>query len=411
MGLIILILGCLLGCTPHLSLYSNNFDYGYDAQNPLQVSHRIFYGNKASQGLVFLKIETKKIGKAASVKTLFEKYQIGFSVLSNYRQFLKDYTDTVEQSQVVKDPIDGSYIVRLFFNAEANTEQFLAITIIDKVTQKGQIYDVSLNLNNESHFYKYGFFKLGYPFPQTKNFCKAGDTLFVAPFAPSGDSLFVKFYKDAFPAALPAMAVNANLPKPLAIDKRYKVGVRQLLRFSEPGLYFFQEDTSTRKGVGLLVEPDDFPLITRSSELVPPLIYITTRDERARLNSSEKVKDILDQFWLEIGGSYDQARKLIKDFYEGVEMANIQFSNFKEGWRTDRGMVMAVFGKPTKVFRDQQQEEWVYEKGPGQPDLSFVFVKRPTIFHPDNFELVRSAEYERIWYGTVEQWRRGVLRK
>ncbi len=407
----IILIGLLPACTPHLSLYSNNFEYGYDVQNPLQLSYRTFFGSKPEEGIVFLKIETKKISKSASVKSLFEKYQLGYTVVSNYRQYLRDYSDTIEFNQVVKDPGDGSYIIRLFYNAAVSNEQFLALTITDKVTRRGQVYDINLNMNDESLFNKYGFFKMGYPFPITRNRCLAGDTVFVAPFSKSTDSLYVKYYKDNFPVALPAMAINATPSKPVLVEKRFKIGVRQLVVFNEPGLYFFQEDSATRKGVGLLVETEKFPLLTRSSELVQPLIYITTREERSRLNSAEKVKEILDQFWLEIGGNYDQARKLIKDYYEGVETANVHFSNFKEGWRTDRGMVMTVFGKPTKVFRDQQQEEWIYEKGPGQPDLNFVFVKRPTIFHPDNFELVRSAEYERLWYGTVEQWRRGVLRK
>jgi GWxTD domain-containing protein len=176
-------------------------------------------------------------------------------------------------------------------------------------------------------------------------------------------------------------------------------------------LYYVQEDTTSNVGFTFLVLPHKYPRLTQAPELAQPLVYITTRDERTKLQTSAAPKLNLDQFWQDVGGNREHARALIRDYYGHVEGANQHFTTFKEGWKTDQGIILTVFGAPDKVLRDDNRETWYYDKTSTAPATSFVFVRRPTIFTLDNYELVRYPEYDQIWYATVEQWRKGILKQ
>jgi GWxTD domain-containing protein len=129
------------------------------------------------------------------------------------------------------------------------------------------------------------------------------------------------------------------------------------------------------------------------------------------MNNSLKPKFTLDSFWLSIGGSEDYSRKLIKTFYQKVEYANRSFTSHKEGWKTDRGMVYIIFGKPDAVYRHNDQEEWDYENV-NDNSLTFSFRKRNDLYsNDDEYELVRKPVYESYWKFMVERWRKGNIIK
>jgi hypothetical protein len=63
---------------------------------------------------------------------------------------------------------------------------------------------------------------------------------------------------------------------------------------TEPGLYFFREDTNAVNGIGILIVDNRFPRMTRPEELVKPLIYISTNNEIKELVSTQAPKKTLD---------------------------------------------------------------------------------------------------------------------
>ena len=119
----------------------------------------------------------------------------------------------------------------------------------------------------------------------------------------------------------------------------------------------------------------------------------------------------IDQFWLKSNSMKNAARKLIKDYFENIELANQLFSSHKEGWKTDQGMVMAIYGPPPMVYRNWDQETWQYDKTPNTESTIFHFNRRPYDKDPNVWEMNRYNEYDRIWYGVVELWRKGVINR
>jgi hypothetical protein len=90
----------------------------------------------------------------------------------------------------------------------------------------------------------------------------------------------------------------------------------------------------------------------------------------------------------------------MRNYFKRVEIANQYFTSYKEGWKTDRGMIFVVFGLPDAVYRTSASEIWEYAV---QGDkVSFTFVRSATLFDPDNYVLIRKKKVEDIWLQAVD---------
>jgi hypothetical protein len=73
------------------------------------------------------------------------------------------------------------------------------------------------------------------------------------------------------------------------------------------------------------------------------------------------------------------------------------------------GMVMAIFGPPFQVFRSRDAEVWIYDKGHGPENAVFYFFRKEAGNFADIWELKRLSDYDKIWYGVVDLWRKGLI--
>jgi hypothetical protein len=88
-----------------------------------------------------------------------------------------------------------------------------------------------------------------------------------------------------------------------------------------------------------------------------------------------------------------------------VEIANYRFTSFKEGWKTDRGMIFIIFGAPDEVQVNGAQEIWGYKN----PRQQFYFTKAGSVYCPDHSVLVREKDYAEYWYQTIDLWRKSRM--
>ena len=213
----------------------------------------------------------------------------------------------------------------------------------------------------------------------------------------------VSFYDDNFPPAAPGFSVaQARVSPVIRSDSVYEVNGRETMKFSQKGLYLLQKDTTSLKGFAVRAE-QDYPQYSRLSSLVGPLIYISTRQEYERLAGSQGNKKAFDRVVLSIAGEIDRAKTLMRNYFRRVELANRYFTSYKEGWKTDRGMVYIIFGKPDQVYRFNDREVWNYDNS--QFEVRFNFSRSTSLFDPDNFVLIREKKYESTWYEVVDLWR------
>ena len=89
-------------------------------------------------------------------------------------------------------------------------------------------------------------------------------------------------------------------------------------------------------------------------------------------------------------------------------MANKLFSTFKEGWKTDRGMMYVIFGEPDEVIRNGREEVWYYTKGPDNDKLLFSFSMIRSPYAERQYVLKRDPNLSDPWMKAVKYWRQGM---
>jgi GWxTD domain-containing protein len=242
--------------------------------------------------------------------------------------------------------------------------------------------------------------------PVYQNFITTSDKLLVRSYSPTDSVILVnRFELDFMPAAPPMSMSKPEVPRTIAVAESDTLVASDTLSFEREGLYLFNPGSAFARG--LVVLPGKYPLVTRADELIPPLIYLTTSQEREALFKAPDPKAAVDAFWLEVGGNESTARELIRTYYKRVEMANKLYTAHKAGWATDRGMIYIVYGRPSSVSQVGPNITWIYRESDTSPYIKFVFTKKENNFTENYYELIRRREYEDSWYSSVAKWRAG----
>jgi len=174
------------------------------------------------------------------------------------------------------------------------------------------------------------------------------------------------------------------------------------------GIYQILESKNTENGMSVLAFENDFPKINTAKDMISPLKYFCTNEEFLQLNKIKNQKIAIDKFWLNrTKGEEGQARRIINTFYKRVEDANTFFTSYKAGWKTDRGMIMIVFGAPNIIYQSKEGESWIYGEKNNAFSLNFTFTKMENKFTNNDYQLNRSLYFKNIWNTAQNAWRDG----
>lgn len=220
---------------------------------------------------------------------------------------------------------------------------------------------------------------------------------------PASSPLFVSFYKTDFPAASPPFADLEKKPdRFMFYDSSFKVNPGSKFTPQKPGLYLFQQDTNAAEGFAFRCVNEIYPKFSKISDLIGPMIFVTTQDEYTALLNTQGEKAKFDKVILDITGDQDRAKNFIRNYFRRVELANIYFSSFKQGWKTDRGMIYLIFGIPDEVSMNDGTEIWFYKA----TKQSFTFVKSGSVYDPENYVLLRDKRFMEPWFSKVDLLRK-----
>jgi GWxTD domain-containing protein len=213
----------------------------------------------------------------------------------------------------------------------------------------------------------------------------------------------VSYYNDEFPAAAPPFSeVQARVSKAMQSDSTFHLPSGSDVSFAMKGLYLIQKDTSSLDGFAFRAE-EDYPQYTNLTNLAGPLIYICTKQEYDRLALAKGNKKAFDRVILNMASDPERAKRLMRSYFRRVELANQYFTSYKEGWKTDRGMIYIIFGVPNEVYKFSDREVWRYDNE--QIKKTFNFSKSTSLFDPDNYVLIRENKYKDDWYEVIDLWR------
>ncbi|VXD19295.1 GWxTD domain-containing protein [Marinoscillum sp. 108] len=369
---------CLASVSHALDLSRINLGFQYDLSAGMTISHRVVEVNEGVA--VYFRVSTDSLGAWQSHFLLQERYNsLKHDTLSNYT------LDTLQIS------LSSGYFK---LTLPQSSKALLLISMVD--------------LNRG--LYRIGDVRISTPVGFTPNLPLDERGLPIFDSYVTGESvriagevgeLHAYQYLDDFGSADPPMGLMKPIAPSLSIDSSFYFE-GELVSMENYHFYLIQEDTLAQTALTLLKCPAYYPEFKRLDELIGPLTYITTPTELKAISDSQS-KKIFENFWLNTYGTKFRAKNAIRVFYKQVEDANRLFTDYKQGWKTDRGMIYIIFGLPDQVFRNESTEVWKYNDGP-----EFEFIRISTLFTPTMYTLKRDRQYERLWYSQVGDLRKGL---
>ncbi len=219
----------------------------------------------------------------------------------------------------------------------------------------------------------------------------------------SGKPLHVDYHKTIFDVASPPFADKQAKPDRFMFpDSAFTIESGAKINFKKEGLYLVQQDTIASEGIAFRVVKDNFPKFTKIEDLAVPLIFVCTKEEHDQLLDAKDDKSKFDKVILDITKDKDRAKNFMRSYFRRVELSNLYFSSYKEGWKTDRGMIYLIFGLPDEVSKTGQKEIWYYKNSQAR----FTFAKAGSVYDPENYILVRNNNFMETWFNTIDLWRK-----
>ena len=382
-----------------------------DSKNSLHPQFLIYHNNESTSQL-FFQVATEDVLYSRS--TINQPFSA--KILLEYIVFQKDHKQIIDSGSILitdqylknkKTRIDTNFI----FNFSKSEEGFLDLRISDINRSREFRKTLSIDKFSESS-------RQFYMITDTSNqilfddFFFEGQSILIKSHF-NNDKLYATKNKTVFPLSPPPFTKSAqpSFPDNISFTEELNFNSKNIIFYDLPneGFVFFQLDTLNDLGFTLFNFHNDYPLLKSAEQLIPPLRYLTTKDEFDLLVSSINPKVAVDKYWLSNATSKERARTLIRVFYSRVEFANKLFSCHLEGWKTDRGMISIIFGTPSYTSLVRNSEVWIYGDENNIHSLKFVFDQKPNPFSSNDYVLSRNYSYKNPWYRAVESWRNGKV--
>jgi GWxTD domain-containing protein len=323
---------------------------------------------------------------------------------------------------IVKDSGRQEYVYNLPLKVEKGVEYVAEVKILDRlrlIVAQDFVEFNTLSYNNRYNFRVEGHFDKNELFSSVLRIDEYVNLLYSRGHI---DSLYISFYKsfrevpDPPSMLLPEKTLDYDPLQFVAIP--YSDSLPMM--FPKEGIYLCSIARNIKDGFTFLNLGSTYPKVTTPEKMIEPLIYLTSQDELAELKSAVKPKAALDDFWIKCGGNVDKARELIRIFYTRVLYSNYYFTSYKDGWRSERGMIYIIYGPPDKVYKTADGESWGYKKPVIKSKwggrytvtdsyLFFNFKKRENIFSDNDFYLSRSETLVTFWDKAIASWRKGIV--
>ncbi len=338
------------------------------------------------------------------------KYGLAYAFILDYSAKDKSETRVLNIDEENVSVKNGQ--INFYFDLKKPKTELISIVLkIELNARNGAVKslnEITVRLNSIRTSDNYALFDGD--FVVLKNYAALSDTLMLKSLSGESRTFNMVQYVHDFDYAMSPVVVGQRIsPKPLYVDSIIPVATNQKFVIGRKVLCSFIKDTTDRTGISLLTVDERFPKYTKPEDLVKPLAYISTNQEYRGLSMSADAKKALDQYWLSLhNGNQITAKRSIKQLYQKVNEANQLFTGYKEGWKTDKGMIYIVMGYPDVVRFTKDKEIWAYTHQAKFSEVNFTFSKRPNQFIEDHYELNRFADFQQVWFPAVDAIRTGA---
>jgi GWxTD domain-containing protein len=323
---------------------------------------------------------------------------------------------------IVKEEGKVDYVFTIPLSVKPGFEYLAEVKILDRI--RSLVVQAFIPFNTLSEKNRYNFIARGY-FQKNELFnpvLRVNEFVSLLYLKSHIDSLYISYYRP--------LREIPDPPSMLLPEKTIDYGPDTIvslpysdtlpMMFPKEGIYLCSTGREIKEGYTFFNFGVTYPEMTTPEVMIEPLAYLTTEDELNTLRSSAKPKVALDEFWIKCGGNVDKARELIRIYYTRVLYANYYFTSYKEGWRTERGMIYLIYGPPDKVYKSSEGENWGYRKPVIKSSwgytykveeqyLFFNFKKKNNIFTDNDYYLSRNESLVTLWDQAVASWKRGIV--
>lgn len=386
------------------------------AQRSLEnLNQALRYSRYSRLGLKIIPI--KKSETTFTVQLLAEKIEenpeinnfiFSYVLLDSYSEDIPEGEIAILTENDLKYDTDRHWVFEKEINIPAeNLTSIILFSALD--SRQGDEYYYHLDLKS-SYVFDHPNFGAFYAnqvgFDQT--YLNRGQSLLFK--STSGPSLHSFYYPMDFSIPFPPMETKpANVPRELEVIDEGDFLENVPKSMEKIGYYFLQSDTSRAAGLLIKTTHESYPKIKDWEEMVDMVTYISTRKEHENLLRAEDKKKALDEYWIGLTRNPDTSKELIREYFRQIEFANILFTDFKSGWKTDRGMVYVVMGPPNEVKFFLDREVWSYGGLGESSKIRFTFARVKNVLTPHYYSLNRSRAYQPVWFKNISLWRSGKM--
>jgi GWxTD domain-containing protein len=356
-------------------------------------------GNK-----ILLQMPVEKIEEDSN----FEDYTFIFSLLHSFQEPITATNSEILDAKNLKyNTRNHYYFEKVVELMEGKAMAFALLEVKDNRQGDSYYYHVDLKSPFITNIPDFGlYYPNGIPFDQ--NFIATDAALEVR--SKNAITFHKFFYPYQSEVPYPPMETKPS-PAPRNIEVKYEGDFfnnsPQIL--SKEGYYFIQADTNSTTGLLMKTTKPTFPKVGTWDEMIEMVGYISTRKEHETLLKAEDKKKALDRYWIEVTKNPEAAKVLIKEYFRQIEFANILFTDTREGWKTDRGMVYTIMGPPDEVYFRLNAEVWNYGNSDSNSKITFTFVRVKNILTPNYYSLNRTRLLQPEWFRSITTWRSGEV--
>ncbi|GEM_PF-2723727 len=334
-------------------------------------------------------------------------YYIKSSIESN------EIIDSSKQVLKVEKTENQTSIISFFRLKPVESESFIVEFHINDVygNKKSKNY-LTINRSNDGNAQYYISFFANYQKPVFTEYFSPIDTLLIKTCCSKRGKFSISKYKLIEEPAIKPFKSNFINELNLLIDSSIylKPYPSDSLFFSKThGIYIIRSDSSKLKGFMKVQFKNAFPLISKPDELNDAISYLLTDEEYTYIKNSNNKKFLVDKFWLTTNENKERSKELIKIWYNRAVYSNYFFTSYKEGYKTDRGMIYIVFGPPDNIEYINGAEKWLYYNSENNSELDFLFTKQEQSVSENDYTLLRESRYEPYWNKAVKTWRSGKV--
>lgn len=334
-------------------------------------------------------------------------YQLSYDIRSSYIDE-KNVSKIVriDTSQVI-DIAFRQYTYELEFLKEEN-DQLLVIDIYNAVRDEHFYVDIPL-VQGDIRPTPFLIFEENKDLPYFSKYINRNYKVrLVSPFGESLNYEITGVENNRNIALPPFDEGSPTEPSFTALDTLYGTTEGEVFEFFNTGYYSIKASAYPELEYKILVADEFFPYFGDYLDLVKPLIYVSTNEEYKNMRETEDIRQAFEEFVNNtISPNERVAKDFVKYYYRRIRKSARLFTEDREGWKTDRGMVYQVFGNPLQVFRNEKTELWAYPSEEGGR-IRFIF----DILHEDGivkYKLIRGKRYRENWMLAVSQWRNGRI--